>query len=108
MRMWWCLLAVFLFFGCIAWSPRAQTLMGDPDAGYALAKETCAKCHRIGKAEETPKLYPATAFQEIADKPTSTEMSLRVFLRSPHREMPHLILTETEIDNVVAYILGLK
>ena len=86
----------------------AQTLMGDRDEGYALAKKTCVRCHRIGKAEETPKLYPATAFQDIADRPEVTELSLRVFLKTPHTDMPDLILTETEIDNIVAYILGLR
>lgn len=85
-----------------------QALMGDRDAGYALAKTACVRCHRIGREEETPKLYPATAFQEIANRPSSTELSLRVFLKLPHQDMPNLILTDTEIDNVVAYILGLK
>ena len=100
-------LSLFLLTA-LAGTPQAQALMGDRDAGYALAKKTCAECHRIGREEKTQKLYPATSFQEIADRPQSTEMSLRVFLKSPHRDMPDLILTETEIDNVVAYILGLR
>lgn len=102
------LLTGFLFLAPSLLPVQAQTLAGDPDKGYTLAKEICVRCHRIGKAEETEKLYPATAFQEIADRPQSTEMSLRVFLKSPHQQMPDLILSETDIDNVVAYILGLK
>jgi hypothetical protein len=31
-----------------------------------------------------------------------------VFLRSPHRNMPNLILSEAESDDVIAYILSLK
>ena len=85
-------LTIGLFGLALSTAPRAQTLLGNPDAGYALAKKTCAKCHRIGKAEETPKLYPATAFQAIADNPAATELSLRVFLRTPHRDMPNLVL----------------
>ena len=107
MRTSWILTMGLLGFFLSA-APHAQTLLGNRDEGYALAKKTCARCHRIGKAEETPKLYSATAFQAIADNPASTELSLRVFLKSPHRDMPDLILSDTEIDDIVAYILGLK
>jgi len=31
-----------------------------------------------------------------------------VFLKSPHRNMPDLILSEAEIDSVIAYIHSLK
>jgi len=108
MRQVWLLLVGALLAAGLTEAAPAQTLMGDRDDGYALARKTCARCHRVGKAEDTPKLYPASAFQDIADNPASTELSLRVFLRSPHRDMPDLILTDAEIDNVVAYILGLR
>ena len=44
----------------------------------------------------------------IADSPAKTALNLRVFLKSPHRNMPDLILNEIEIDSVIAYIQSLK
>ena len=35
-------------------------------------------------------------------------MYLRVFLRTPHRDMPNFILAEEETDNIIAYIHSLK
>ena len=47
-------------------------------------------------------------FAEIADNSSYTEMALRVFLRTPHSEMPDFILTEDETANVISYILSMK
>jgi hypothetical protein len=48
------------------------------------------------------------SFQSIADLPSTTGLSLKVFLRSPHRNMPNLLVSEAESDDVIAYILSLK
>ena len=49
----------------------------------------------------------APVFQDVADDPAFSALSLGVFFRTP-RTMPNLIQTEAETDNVIAYILGLK
>ena len=85
-----------------------QSGPGDISQGQALARNVCAECHRVEKGQASRKLSPALAFQEIADKPARTRLSLRVFLKTPHRNMPNLVLTETDIDNVIAYIHSLK
>ncbi len=69
---------------------------------YALSATPWKKGKSKGKQEA------AKTFQEIASNPARTEMSLRVFLSSDHRKMPRLILTDLEIDNVIAYILSLR
>ena len=81
---------------------------GDTARGYVLAKKVCATCYRVEKGQKTPKLSPETAFQDVANNPARTALSLRVFLRTPHREMPNLVLSEAETDNIIAYILSLK
>ena len=48
------------------------------------------------------------SFQAIAGMPSTTLMSIRVFLRTPHDVMPDYELTEAQIDNVGAYIIGLR
>lgn len=82
--------------------------LGDVGVGQDLARRVCASCHRVEKHETDEKFLEVAAFQTIADSPSKTALSLRVFLKSPHRNMPDLILSEAEIDGVIAYIQSLK
>jgi hypothetical protein len=49
-----------------------------------------------------------SSFQSIADLPSTTGLSLNVFLHSSHKKMPNLVLSHADSDNVIAYILSLK
>lgn len=82
--------------------------LGDVGLGQDLAHRVCATCHRVKKGETGEKFLDVTAFQTLADSPSKTALNLRVFLKSPHRNMPDLILSEAEIDGVIAYIQSLK
>jgi mono/diheme cytochrome c family protein len=81
----------------------AQSVPGDPVEGEKLAREICATCHEVDKGQYGISLEGAPAFQDVM-----TSLALRVFLRSPHEWMPDLMLSETETDDVIAYILSLK
>jgi mono/diheme cytochrome c family protein len=86
----------------------AQSESGDPIAGETLAREVCVNCHQVDKGQHGISLEGAPAFQDLADDSAITSLALRVFLRSPHEGMPDLILSNNEIDDVVAYILGMR
>lgn len=86
----------------------ARELPGDPVPGRALALEACVECHEIEPGEREGKLPDPPAFQNLADDPAMTVLALRVFLVTPHTNMPGLILTHAEIDDVIAYIHSLK
>lgn len=88
--------------------PAGARDLGDVGAGHDLAKRLCATCHRVEKGETDEKFVDVASFQTIADSPSKTALNLRVFLKSPHRNMPDLILSEAEIDSVIAYIHSLK
>jgi mono/diheme cytochrome c family protein len=101
------------FFGVVsvamaASSASGQPLTGDIAQGQELARRVCSACHRVEKTPEATIFLPGPAFKTIADTPSTTAISLRVFLRTPHKNMPNLILTENETDDVVSYILSLK
>ena len=93
----------------------AQPLRGDPASGRQIATTQCGSCHRV-----LPMLFPdrgepspvdkdgPPSFQSVADLPSTTGLSLKVFLRSNHKNMPNLILSEAEADDIIAYILSLK
>ena len=61
-------------------------------------------CHQI---DETRRDGPPS-FVDIALMPSTTALSLKVFLRSNHNEMPNLIIPDSETDDLIAYILTLK
>jgi mono/diheme cytochrome c family protein len=75
--------------------------------GHRLAEAWCKTCHVIDmKTAGTANTAPD--FAAIANQTSTTELSLKVFLRSSHRKMPNLILRPEQADNLVSYILSLK
>jgi mono/diheme cytochrome c family protein len=84
----------------------AQTI-GDPAAGRRLAEAWCSECHALTVyAIGEPRRGPD--FIDVARRPKTTALSLNVFLRSNHDNMPNFILRRDEADDIVAYILSLK
>ncbi len=85
-----------------------ETLPGDPVAGRIFAERECGDCHDISREGDDYPLNTAPSFLDVATQRSTTGLSLRVFLRSTHRDMPDLILTQREQDDVIAYILSLR
>jgi len=97
--------AMFAMFDA---SANAQSEIGDTHEGREFARNVCIACHLVDKTETNDTDYEATAFQTIADNIAHTRLSLRVFLTTPHKDMPNLVLTDTQTDNIIAYILSLR
>ncbi len=90
-------------------SPAAAQQVGDAFVGQDIAEAECSECHIIGPdALGGNLLLGAPTFMEVAADPAITELSLRVFLQSPHQLMPNFVFSETETDAIIAYILGLR
>ena len=83
---------------------HAQEPDGEAFAGQVFARNFCSECHYVEKDWVDLSQSYAPPFADIADNRQWTDIALRVWLRSPHVEMPNFILSQTEIDNVVAYI----
>jgi mono/diheme cytochrome c family protein len=73
--------------------------------GQLLAQSLCADCHSFGGNKRSDRLSPD--FAEVGALPSTTALSLRVFLRSSHATMPDIILEPGQIDAISAYILDL-
>ena len=84
-------------------SALAQTT-GNPAAGQALAVQVCATCHKVTATQPNPP-GNAPSFAAIADMSSTTEMALHAFFSTPHANMPNLVLTLPQQDDVIAYIL---
>lgn len=98
-----------LIFGTLfAGAVLAEEVPGDPRLGRELAFDVCVQCHEIEAGERDGRLPDPPAFQNLADDPAMTVLALRVFLHTPHANMPNLILSDADVDDIVAYIHSLK
>ncbi len=99
-----------LLASAITWAAvtpvSAQTSSG-PE-GRNIAIEICSECHSIENNDRASKNIIAPAFSAIAHMPSTTLLSIKVFLKTPHATMPNIMLSEAEIDAIAEYILGLK
>lgn len=80
---------------------------GERAAGRRLATEMCGECHQVRPNVPVLFQYPPS-FQDIARLPSTTRLSLNVFLRSSHKNMPNFIIAKPDADNIIEYILSLK
>jgi mono/diheme cytochrome c family protein len=76
-------------------------------AGRHLAEAWCTECHAI-EAAPTRKATAAPDFADIANRPSTTALSLTVFLRTNHPSMPNIVIAPDQSDDLVNYILSLK
>ena len=76
------------------------------EEGRRIARESCAQCHLVEGAGK-PTL-PGPAFAAVAAMPSTTSVAIKVFLKTPHANMPNIILSEAEIDALAIYILSLR
>ena len=82
----------------------AQDLPGDIQFGKRLAEVWCGSCHRI----DSNIGVGAPDFEAIANMPSTTALSLKVFLRTSHHNMPDLHMKDSEADDLIAFILSLR
>ena len=86
----------------------AQGQSGIVAEGHALAREVCAACHQVERTGKRLAEGGPPTFREVAADPAITALSLRVFLRTPHENMPNIRLEADDTDDIIAYILSLK
>ena len=87
-----------------AGAPLAQDSIS---AGQRLAEAWCKRCHSL-EATTAGTLSRAPDFVRIANRTSTTELSLKVFLRSNHRSMPNLIIAPDQADDLASFILSLR
>jgi cytochrome c len=75
--------------------------------GRRLAEAWCRNCHSL-EAANPGTLSRAPDFVRIANRTSTTELSLKVFLRSNHRSMPNLIIAPEQAADLAQFILSLK
>ncbi len=88
--------------------PAAARQEGDPRAGRRLADAWCSNCPVIGPDAPGPASDAVPTFPGVARTPSTTAMSLRAFLQTPHSRMPDPQLSRAETGDLVAHIISLS
>lgn len=89
-------------------SPAGSAELGDARRGRDYAEAVCAKCHAVKPAEMASPRLEATPFSVLARAPGLNERALGVFLQTSHAEMPNLVVSGQDRDDLIAYIIGLR
>ena len=76
-------------------------------AGHRLAEAWCKNCHVI-EAVTAGARGRGPDFVAIANRTSTTGLSLKVFMKTSHHLMPNLIITPAQADDLTNYILSLK
>lgn len=122
----------------LRWVPRSQSLAlrllylvlngicstgiyaaasADDVSGKQLARIACSACHIVESDSETPPPLhdPAPRFDEIANRPGTTEKSLQQFITTTHWDgesipftMPKPDLTKQQVVALSRYIMTLR
>ncbi len=81
---------IFIFLWVFAWGASAHGQdAGNVAAGHRIAEQWCSECHQIdAKERRTESDTGAPSFPDVASTPSTTALSLKVFFRSIHVDMP--------------------
>lgn len=76
----------------------------DAEKGRMFLEERCAACHAIGAEGESP-LAAAPAFRQLGERypPETLEESLAEGIVTGHENMPEIVATPEQIDDIVAW-----
>lgn len=105
------------FIPAPAWEAPNLVPSDAVESGHKLALYLCSTCHDVDPNQEFPPalINPAPSFASIANNANSTRVSLRRFLNTTHgdvtklpMQMPDVMLTESQKDAAVAYIMSLR
>jgi cytochrome c len=75
--------------------------------GHRLAEAWCETCHAI-EPHMAGMFDQAPSFDAIANRSGTTALSLKVFLKTSHANMPNLVIAPNQADALASYILSLK
>src|SRR6185437_2444271 len=79
--------------------PLAAQEIGNVATGKRLAETWCSSCHIVTPTAPSGAATGVPPFAAVARMSSTTPMSLRAFLQTPHARMPDLHLSRDEADD---------
>ena len=89
-------------------APVMSQQIGDAEKGKQYALEFCTGCHAVDPAQPLSPLPKAPRFEDVANTPGMTAISLTAWFQTSHPTMPNIVMTDAQMRNVIQYILSLK
>jgi len=102
------LAAAVIFVLVLCSVPATSAEFGDVQRGRAYAERICAQCHAVAPSDTTSPRPEATPFSVVSQLAGINDRALSVFLQTPHAEMPNLVVTGQDRDDLIAYIISLR
>lgn len=93
------------FAALVLLAHSTSAFSADAQHGKLFARRVCALCHVVADGQR-PGDPDAPSFRSIPESPQFHEKGAALLLEK-HPKMPNLALTQTELDDVVAYIKSL-
>ena len=81
---------------------------GDAAKGHEFVQQICSECHTIEKGRRPSPNGQAPNFETIAKTPGMTAIALTAVLRTPHRNMPNIVIANDDLRDVAAYVMSLQ
>jgi mono/diheme cytochrome c family protein len=104
-----CAMPLLVMFLLAAWPRQADAQeIGDITAGRHLSETWCSSCHLVEAGATSGVSNGVPTFVGIARLKSTTVLSLRAFLQTPHAAMPDLHLSRDETDDLATYTLSLR
>ena len=75
--------------------------------GHRLAEAWCTPCHAI-EPHMAGMFDSAPSFDAVANRHGTTALSLKVFLKTNHQNMPNLVIAPDQADALANYLLSLR
>jgi cytochrome c len=101
------LIALAAFFLMRVHSAGGATPVAHNAEGRRLAEAWCKPCHAI-EPHMAGLFDQAPSFEAIANRHGTTALSLKVFLKTSHQNMPDLVIAPDQAEALASYILSLK
>lgn len=103
--------SVLVAFFCVQFCMTYANAAGTPEAKLGIIADQCTACHEVPGYEARWERADinAPSFVEIAQNPEKYPPDqLRMFLQKPHWPMTQFMLSSKDIDDILAFIAGLK
>ena len=107
-RRWMQWLAPALMAAVLTSPGLAQSVVTDPGRGREIAESLCSTCHIVDASPGNIAKSDISSFYSIANKPDQSQERLAGAIIFPHPAMPKVSFTNTELRDVISYIMSLK
>jgi mono/diheme cytochrome c family protein len=101
-------ITLVLMLGAAIPATAVSQQIGDAAKGLQYASEVCSECHAVRLEQLASPLPQAPRFEDIASAPGMTTIALTAWFQTSHPTMPNIAVKDSEMRNVIQYILSLK